>query len=154
MNFMSGNERSSKAVAVHGIDKAPLDSAGWQISYRLLEPAAMALDTVAILVAGFVSERLYLFLSNGSLSDRYYFSSAAVVAILFVGIAKMCQLYRPAKLLALGTQIRSTVLIWGGILFLCVAAIFALKIGAHFSSRICIVFGVFGLSALSCHIHN
>ena len=149
MNFMSGNERASKAIAVHGIDKAPLDSAGWRISYRLLEPAAMALDALAILVACFISERLYLFLSNGLLSDRYYFSGAAVLAVLFVGIAKKCQLYKPAKLLELGTQIRSTALIWGGILFLCVAAIFALKIGTQFSSCVCIAFGVFGLSALS-----
>jgi len=149
MNFMSGNERLSKTIAVKGFNEAALDSARWRISYRLLEPVAMAFDAFGILFAYVLSEYLYLFLTKGSLSDGYYFSVAVATAILFIGVAKIRQLYKPTKLLALGTQLRTTILIWMSVLLFCVAVIFAWKIEDQFSRSVSIVFSAFGLAALS-----
>jgi putative colanic acid biosynthesis UDP-glucose lipid carrier transferase len=147
MNFMNHNERSSKYVTVDEVDEAPLNSAKWRMSYRLIEPAAMALDAIVILTAYFASEFFYLFFGVGPVSDNHI-TGAIAVAALFIALAKSLQLYRPSKLLVFSTQIRSAVLIWMSVLFFCAAIIFAWKVGEQFSRGLSVMFCGFGLTAL------
>jgi Undecaprenyl-phosphate glucose phosphotransferase len=145
--FVDSDERSSKNVTVGGVNEALQSSAGWRLSYRLIEPAAMALDAIVILTAYFASEYVYLISNEGPVGDNHI-TGAIAVATLFVGLAKFLQFYRPSKLLVFGTQIRSAMLIWVSVFFFCATVVFALKVGAQFSRGLSIMFCGFGLAAL------
>lgn len=109
----------------------------------------MTCDAVIILVCGTACGMLYNLEFFGSSGEAvHYAGSSAVVAALFVSLVKSRDLYNPAELLALRTQISSAATIWLGVFLFLSGAVFALKIGDHFSRGAIFSFAAFGLLLL------
>ena len=75
-------------------------------------------------------------------------AAAAVVAALFVSFGKVRNLYDPAELLNLKSQIQRVSFKWVAVLLFLAAAAFAMKAGADFSRGSTIMFAGFGITAL------
>jgi Undecaprenyl-phosphate glucose phosphotransferase len=121
----------------------------WPISYRSVGIIAIIFDVAIILFCGVATEFLYNFEAFGIPGEiRHSLGSSAVVAALFVSLMKGRDLYRPAALLALKTQIGSATTTWMAVFLLLFSAVFALKIGDHFSRGAIFSFAVIGLNLL------
>ena len=121
----------------------------WPISYRSVGAIAIASDVATILVCGIGSGVAYHFESYG-ITDvvPQYLGAASVVAAFYVLVMKGNDLYKPTELLALRTQIRSVASIWLGVFLFLSGAVFALKIGDHFSRGAILSFAALGLVLL------
>ena len=148
MNFVD-RSASVRDSVVADIRRPSLRRREWAISYQAIEPAAIALDALAIFAASILSGLGYHYLTQGSHGDILrYLGSAATIAILFIALAKDRELYKPTKLLSFGTQIRSVALIWVSVLLICVGVVFALKMGKEFSRGVTFIFAASGLVTL------
>ena len=73
---------------------------------------------------------------------------AAVVVALFIPLGKSRDLYNPAELLNLKSQIRKVSIKWLAVLLFLAAVAFTMKAGGNFSRGTTILFAIFGLVAL------
>lgn len=118
------------------VESAPLNLSQrkWPISYRGVGVGAVFFDFATILSCGVFAGILYNFEVFGVTgSIRSYLASSAVIAVLFVSLMERRDLYDPAKLLALRTQIQSVAVTWLAVFLFLSGVVFALKIGSHFS---------------------
>src|SRR5262245_57394972 len=77
----------------------------WRIPYGAVGPAVMGMDALLIVLIGTLSGMGYHSAAFGRAGDPLaYVAHAAVVAALFVSIAKARNLYDPAELLNLKSQ--------------------------------------------------
>ena len=121
----------------------------WPISYRSFGIFAITSDVSIILLTGIVTGILYHLETIGAPGEILrYLGSSAVVAALFVALMKGNDLYSPAALLALKMQVRSAITTWLAIFLLLAGAVFALKIGEHFSRGANLSFAIIGLGLL------
>src|ERR1700688_1810611 len=105
------------ASSVFGATAQPLTSLRtarkWPISYRSVSLLAIVCDLAIILICGVASGILYNLEAFGDPGDLFrYFGSAAVVAALFISLMKGRDLYSPAELLGLRTQVFSAITAW------------------------------------------
>ena len=121
----------------------------WPISYHAVGVLTLICDVALILGCGVGSGILYSLTFFGGPGDILSeFGAAAVVAAFYVSVMKSQALYNPSELLSLRTQISSVTTIWLGVLLFLSGAVFALKIGDHFSRGAAFTFAGTGLAGL------
>ena len=141
------------ASSVIGATAQPLTSLNparkWPISYRSVSLLAIVCDVAIILVCGVACGIFYNFEAFGTAGDLLrYFGSAAVVAALFISLMKGRDLYSPAELLGLRTQVFSAITAWVSVFLFLFGAAFALKVGDQFSRGAVFSFATVGLGLL------
>ena len=122
----------------------------WTISYRAIPAVAMICDGLLIISASIVAGAVYDYYS---IVGRPSFllqclGLAALVAALFITLAKSRNLYDPTELLNFKSQIRKLSVKWVGVLLFLAAAGFAMKAGGDFSRGATLLFAGFGLAAI------
>ena len=121
----------------------------WTISYRAIAPVAMAVDAIIILAAGIISGVLYHLEFVKSAGNIQQFAGfAAVVAALFISLAKSRNLYMLPELLNFKSQAYRLTIKWGAVFAFLLAVGFAMKAGDSFSRGATITFAAVGLAAL------
>jgi len=121
----------------------------WPISYRSVSLITIGCDVAIILICGVASGIFYNLEVFGTSGDLLrYFGSSAVVAALFISLMKGRDLYSPAELLALRTQVFSAITAWVSVFLLLFGAAFALKVGDQFSRGAVFSFATIGLGLL------
>jgi Undecaprenyl-phosphate glucose phosphotransferase len=109
----------------------------------------MLCDAALILLAGVVSGvgyHLWAVEMKGDVAQ--YLGCAAMVAALFIGLAKAGNLYELSELLNFKSQIRRLCLSWAFVFLFLTAVAFAMKLGNSLSRGATISFAVSGLAAL------
>ena len=138
--------RSAVLVPSQVLPRRPMS---WTISYRLVAPIAMCCDILIIVSVGMLSCAAYHLMTIGSVGDvQRYGGLAAVVAALFVTLARSRGLYAASELLNFRSQVRKIAVKWLGILLFLATVAFAMKIGEQFSRAVTSSFGALGLAAL------
>jgi len=108
---------------------------------RLISDLALAFDVVTIFFSSVLAGVLYHFETLGTLGDIIqYVGSAAVVSALFISLMIGRNLYSPAELLRVKTQLLSVAVIWIGLFLFFAGVVFALKIGGEFSRGAVLLF--------------
>ncbi len=121
----------------------------WLISYRSIESIALASDVVTVFFSAVLAGVIYHLESIGTSGDIIqYVGSAAVVSALFISLMVGRNLYNPAELLDVKTQIHSVAVIWIGVFLFLAGVVFALKIGEEFSRGAVLLFAASGLGIL------
>ena len=149
MNYVKRNFGGSKSLALGTVEASPKRARGWTIPYRAIAPLAMAVDALIILSTGILSGVVYhlqFVKTQGNLEQ--FAGSAAVVAALFVTLAKSRNLYELSELLNLKAQTRKVTLQWVIVFAFLTAVAFAMKVGDNFSRGAMITFAITGLVAL------
>jgi len=121
----------------------------WPVSYQSVGVIVMTCDVLTILICGVACGATYnlgVFGTPGEITQ--YLGSAAVVAAFYVSAMKGHGMYSSAELLALKTQIGSVTTAWLGVFLFLFGAVFALKIGDHFSRGGTFSFVIVGLGSL------
>jgi Undecaprenyl-phosphate glucose phosphotransferase len=147
MNFA---KPASSVIGAPAERLTPLSPARkWPVSYGSVSLFAVGSDVAIILFCGVASGILYNFETFGAPGDLFsFFGSAAVVAALFVSLMKGRDLYNPTELLALKTQVFSTITAWISVFLFLFGAAFALKVGDQFSRGAVFSFATVGLGLL------
>lgn len=122
----------------------------WTISYRAIPVVAMICDAILIVSASILAGAVY---DYESIVGRPSYlmqclGLAALVAALFITLAKSRNLYDPTELLNFKSQIRKLSVKWVGILLFLAAAGFAMKASGNFSRGTTFLFAVFGLAVI------
>jgi putative colanic acid biosynthesis UDP-glucose lipid carrier transferase len=147
MNFVK--PASSVIGASAELLTSPKPARKWPISYRSVSVIAIGCDVATILICGIGSGILYNFGAFGDPGDLFrYLGSAAIVAALFISLMKGRNLYDPAELLALKTQVFSAITAWVSVFLFLFGAAFALKVGDQFSRGAVFTFATVGLGLL------
>ena len=121
----------------------------WSIPYKAIAPIAMLCDAAVILLTGVMGGVGYHLLTMDMKGDvAQYLGCAAVVAALFIGLAKASDLYEPSELLNFKAQVRRLCLSWIFVFLFLTAVAFAVKLGSSLSRGAIIAFAVSGLAAL------
>ena len=121
----------------------------WLISYRAIEPLAIASDVAAIFLSSALTGVIYSLETIGTPGDTIqYFGIAAAISALFLALSIGRNLYDPAELLEVKSQIHSVAVTWIGVFLFFGGVVFALKIGADFSRGAVLSFAVVGLCIL------
>ena len=109
----------------------------------------MLLDALVIFTASILSGVVYHIEATGFSGDlRQFLGSAAVVAVMFIALAKNRDLYSLRELLNLKSQIIRISTKWVGIFLFITAIGFTMKAGASFSRGTALSFAVSGLAML------
>jgi Undecaprenyl-phosphate glucose phosphotransferase len=149
MNFIKRDIDLAQSVAVTGL-REPLPTARkWPITYNSVEIITVLADAVVILLTSIIAGICYHFYTFGGVGDILeYVGSAGIVAALFISLMKSREMYKPAELLALRTQVRAVSFLWTAVFILLAGAIFALKTGSEISREANLLFAILGYSAL------
>ena len=150
MNYTKPHADVRESVAVPSFKFSPSPRVAWTISYRAIPAVAMLCDAVLIISASIFAGAVY---DSDSIVGRPSYllqcvGIAALVAALFITLAKSRNLYDPTELLNLKSQIRKLSVKWVGVLLFLAAAGFAMKAGANFSRGATLLFAGFGLGAI------
>src|SRR6478609_4898236 len=154
MNYHKPDLSASKTVAIESLKYQKRRQPHWSVSYRAIAPIAMFVDAFTIVLMGVLGNVAYQYLYSydgigGRSGDIVQAAGlAAVVAALFVSFGKIRNLYDPAELLNLKSQIQRVSFKWLAVLLFLAAAAFAMKAGGNFSRGSTILFAGFGLAAL------
>lgn len=148
MNFVQ-RRVSAPSIPTAGIPDRRRPEHKWPISYWSIEPLAIASDVVAIFVSFIVAGVMYHLHTVGTHGDINQFGgAAAAVAALFICLTIGRNLYNPARLLEVITQIHSVAVIWIGVFLFFAGVVFALKIGTEFSRGAVLLSAAAGLTLL------
>src|SRR5262245_54526388 len=150
MNYNQRHADVRESVALGTFKFSPSARLPWTISYRAVPAVAMMCDGLLILSASILAGAAY---DYDSIVGRPSYllqclGLAALVAALFITLAKNRNLYDPTELLNLKSQIRKLSVKWVGVLLFLAAAGFGMKAGANFSRGATLLFAGFGLSAI------
>jgi len=150
MNYSKSRSDVSSGVALESFKFARPRRLNWTISYRVIAPLAMTCDVVLIVLTSVLAGVVYDYESVVGRSGYLLQCAglAAIVAALFVALGKGRDLYNPAELLNLKSQIRKVSVKWVGVWLFLAAAGFAMKTGGSFSRGSTLLFVFFGLAAL------
>ena len=149
MNSLKRDFGAPSTVALSPVEAAQWTTHKWTIPYRAIQPVAMAADALIIFATSIISGVIYhLEFVNTEGDLRQFAGFAAVVAALFVTLAKSRDLYSLSQLLNVRSQIRAITIKWGIVFLFLTAAAFVAKIGGSFSRGATIAFAASGLVAL------
>jgi Undecaprenyl-phosphate glucose phosphotransferase len=147
MNFVGRGVSAPSSTAA--FPPKPRRQHKWPVSYRAVEPLAIACDVVAIFSASIITGVAYHLATAQTSGDIvYYVAAAAVVAALFLSLTIGRDLYSPPELLQVKAQIQSITATWMGIFLFYAGVAFALKIGADFSRGVVLSFAAAGLGSV------
>src|SRR4051794_14445046 len=89
----------------------PLVRRKWPVRYDSLEPLAMAMDLIIIVVASLLSSVSYhLYEADAHIDPGKSIGTGILVSALLVSLLKIHGMYRPTELLGLRNQIRAVCL--------------------------------------------
>lgn len=109
----------------------------------------MLLDAVIIFTTSILGGAIYHLAFIGSSGHITQFASfASVVAVLFIALAKNCDLYEISELLSLKSQVREVTFAWSAILLFLTGIAFTMKVADDFSRGATLSFAVSGLATL------
>ena len=154
MNYTKRDFAAHKSVAIENVALSPLDvsppqSSRWAISHRAVAALAMLFDVLIIIATSVLSGIVYHIETIGNPGPIDEFGGfAAVVAVLFITLAKNRDLYTLRELLNLKTQIIQITTKWVGVFLFITAIGFTMKAGEHFSRGATLAFAISGLAAL------
>jgi len=148
MNFVARQTRApASAPSVLPITRRPAHK--WLISYRSIEPLAIASDVAGIFCSSILAGAIYHIETIGTLGDIIeYVGIAAIVSALFISLMISRGLYDPAELLDLRTQLYTVNVTWVAVFLFFAGVAFALKIGAEFSRGTVLLFAAAGVGLL------
>ncbi len=110
----------------------------------------MALDALLIFSMSVLSGVVYHLETIGTEGDVTKFTGfAAVVAVLFIALAKNRGLYELTELLSFRSQLREITMAWGAIFLFLTGVAFTMKIGEDFSRGTTFIFAIAGYFALA-----
>src|SRR5574338_732008 len=134
MNYFKRDFSETKSLVLGSVEASPQRPRSWTIPYRAIAPLAIAVDTALIFATCILSGVAYhLRMVNTYGNLEQFVGFAAVVAALFVMLAKSRNLYDLSELLNLKAQIRKVTLKWVIIFAFLTAVAFSMKIGDSFS---------------------
>jgi putative colanic acid biosynthesis UDP-glucose lipid carrier transferase len=150
MNYNNPRADVRENVAFASYKFSPSSRLPWTMSYRAIPAVAMICDALLIVSASILAGAVY---DYDSIVGRPSYlmqclGLAAVVAALFITLAKSRNLYDPTELLNFKSQIRKLSVKWVGVLLFLAAAGFAMKASGDFSRGTTFLFAVFGLTAI------
>jgi Undecaprenyl-phosphate glucose phosphotransferase len=147
MNFVQGRVRVPEPTRT--AQAVPPHERKWPVSYQSIESLAISADVFIIFLSSILAGVIYYYVTFGISGDLLqYIGSAAVVAALFVSLGVGRNLYDPAELLDLKTQLHGVAATWIGVFLFFAGVVFALKIGTEFSRGIALSFATTGLVLL------
>src|ERR1039458_7839887 len=139
MNYTKRDFAAHKSVAIENVALGPLDvsppqSSRWAISHRAVAALAMLFDVLIIIATSVLSGIVYHIETIGYPGPIDEFAGfAAVVAVMFITLAKNRDLYTLRELLNLKSQIIRITTKWVGVFLFITAIGFTMKAGEHFS---------------------
>jgi Undecaprenyl-phosphate glucose phosphotransferase len=149
MNYHKSGISASKTLALDAFNTSLQQSPRWTISHRAIAPLAMIFDALIIFATSMLSGIVYSFETNGSPGNLTQFGGfAAVVAALFIALAKSYNLYSMSELLNFKSQIRKAVTIWIFVFLFFTMVIFVMKVGGNLSRGTTLSFAVSGIAIL------
>jgi putative colanic acid biosynthesis UDP-glucose lipid carrier transferase len=149
MNYVKRDFGESSSLALGTLEPSSRQQRSWALPYRAVAPLAMAIDTLIIFAASILSGVAYhLQFVNTQGNIGQFAGFAAVVAALFISLAKSRDLYDLPELLNLKSQVRKIALKWTAVFVFLTTVAFAMKVGDSFSRGATITFAVSGLTAL------
>jgi Undecaprenyl-phosphate glucose phosphotransferase len=147
MNFVQGRVRVPEPTRT--AQAVPPHERKWPVSYQSIESLAISADVFIIFLSSILAGVIYYYVTFGISGDLLqYIGSAAVVAALFVSLGVGRNLYDPAELLDLRTQLHGVAATWIGVFLFFAGVVFTLKIGTEFSRGIALSFATTGLVLL------
>jgi Undecaprenyl-phosphate glucose phosphotransferase len=148
MNFVKPAEGAFSATGEHLSLARPHRK--WPIAYSSVGKIAVFFDILVILFCGLGCEVFYNLETFGTSGEIYQsLGPPAVVAFLFVSLMKSRDLYSPAEMLSLKSQILSVATAWISVFLFLAGAAFALKVGELFSRFGILSFAALGLATLT-----
>src|ERR1039458_5736836 len=138
MNYTKRDFAAHKSVAIENVALSPLDVSPPQsprgvMSHRAVAALAMLFDVLIIIATSVLSGIVYHIETIGNPGPIDEFGGfAAIVAVLFITLAKNRDLYTLRELLNLKTQIIQITTKWVGVFLFITAIGFTMKAGEHF----------------------
>ena len=155
MNYVNRNSSAKKrAIALHPLEGSTSRAASrkWTISYRVIPPIAMACDALIIIATSELSALVYEYYRFGqSTSLLRHGGLAALIAALFIALAKTRNLYDPSELLNFKKQARDIAVNWISVFLFVLTIGFVIKTSESFSRGVILLFNalaLFGLTSL------
>lgn len=149
MNYVKRDLGARKTIAFGPLKEVPRHSVPWAISYRAVAPLAMLFDAIIIIATSMLSGITYHVEVLGQLGNLDRFAGfAAIVAALFIAIAKSRDLYELSELLNFKSQTWKITATWIVIFLFLTAVGFAMKVGDQFSRGATLSFAFTGLAGL------
>ena len=149
MNYTKRDFTENESVALDQIEASPKKPFKWTIPYRMIAPLAMTCDALIIISLAILCGITYHLELLGRPGDIQQFTGfGALVAALFIALAKSRNLYTLPQLLNLKLQIRRIATKWLAVFLFVTAVAFAMKAGENLSRGATISFSVFGLAGL------
>lgn len=150
MNYNNPRADVRENVAFASYKSSPSTRLPWTVSYRAIPAVAMICDALLIISASILAGAVY---DYDSIVGRPSYlmqclGLAAIVAALFITLAKSRNLYDPTELLNFKSQIRKLSVKWVAVLLFLAAVGFAMKAGGNFSRGTTFLFAIFGLAAI------
>jgi Undecaprenyl-phosphate glucose phosphotransferase len=120
------------------------------LSYRSIGVITAIVDCILVVVASVATGIGYHLHAFGHIGDvQSFLGIGCNAAVLFVLLARLQALYRPAALPSKFGQLRGLVVAWAAMLFATFALLFLLKIGQDYSRAATVAFGIVGLGFLA-----
>lgn len=147
MNYAKRSFRFPQSATLGPLN--PPAQMNWSIPYKAITPLAIAIDLFAVFFAGTLSSIAYRVHVLGEPVQIDQFAGfAAVVAVLFVALAKSRDLYTLTELLNFKAQARKIATLWTVVFVFLTAVAFLMKIGSDFSRGTTLTFAALGVALL------
>jgi putative colanic acid biosynthesis UDP-glucose lipid carrier transferase len=149
MNYLKREFSELQGQTFGPHEASPQQRPNWTISYRAVAPLAMAFDALTILLMSVLSGVAYnfeVFGRVGSIGQLIGFG--AVVAALFIALAKTRNLYILTELLNFKSQARRVTVLWLIVFVFLTAMAFIMKAGENFSRGTTLTFAISGIAML------
>ena len=149
MNYFNSDFIMSKTVAIDALKKSLHQSPKWTVSHRAIAPLAMVFNALIIFAMSMLSSIAYNLATSeqwGPLALPGGF--AAVMAALFIALAKGYNLYAISELLNFKSQIFRVATLWISVFLFLTMVVFVMKLGQSFSRGATLSFAVFGVAML------
>jgi len=149
MNYVKRDVGARKTIALSPLKETPRQALPWAISYRAVAPLAMVVDAIIIVATSILSGIAYHVEILGQSGDPNQFAGfAAVVAALFIALAKSRDAYELSELLNFKSQAGKITSFWITVFLFLTSVGFAIKVGEDFSRGATISFFFTGLAGL------
>ena len=149
MNYVKRGFEGSKTPTVIARAATAQSPTKWTISYRAIAPLAMSFDALIIVLLSLLSGAAYnLEVLGQTGSGGQLVGFGAVVAAVFIALAKSRNLYSVTELLNFKSQTRQISLVWMIVFVFLSAVAFVMKAGGSFSRGTTLSLAISGLAVL------
>lgn len=131
-----------------GLANSPTQDRKWPVRYDSVELLALLADIATIVTASVIAAFAHKLLLGPPQETSRLVGVALPISVVFVAIAKSCNMYLPKALLDLRNQVRAVSAIWLGVSVLLVATTYSLQIEQEIRWDFALAFGAAGLASL------